>query len=349
VGGTPRIRVMTAASGAPTMADVARRAGVSHQTVSRVLNDAPAVRAETREAVLKAIADLGYRRNQAARALVTRRSGLIGVIVDELRLYGPASTVSSVAQAAREAGYAITLDLLWDVSGSSVAAALEHQLSQAVEAVVLVAAHGQMPDEAVLRGLSVPVIALDGFLGDATPTAGVDQRAGGVMATRHLLDLGHRRIAHIAGPEDWSQSEGRRAGFLEALAAAGREPGPVVTGDWSPRAGYEATGRILSEMPSVTAIFVANDQMAMGVLRALAEAGRGVPDDVSVVGFDDIPEAAYAQPPLTTIRQDFAALGREAVRLIVGALGGEEPPSTLVPPRLVARQSTSRPPRARRR
>ena len=154
---------MTAASGAPTMADVAQRAGVSHQTVSRVLNDAQAVRPETREAVLKAIADLGYRRNQAARALVTRRSGLIGVIVDELRLYGPASTVSSVAQAAREAGYGITLDLLWDVTGSSVAAALEHQLSQAVEAVVLVAVHGEMPDAAALRGLSVPVIALDGL------------------------------------------------------------------------------------------------------------------------------------------------------------------------------------------
>ena len=160
---------MTAGSGAPTMADVAQRAGVSHQTVSRVLNDAAAVRPETRDAVLQAIAELGYRRNQAARALVTRRSGLIGVIVDELRLYGPASTVSSVAQAAREAGYGITLDLLWDVTGSSVAAALEHQLSQAVEAVVLVAAHGEMPDAGVLRGLSVPVIALDGFLGDETP------------------------------------------------------------------------------------------------------------------------------------------------------------------------------------
>ena len=340
---------MTAGSGAPTMADVAQRAGVSHQTVSRVLNDAAAVRPETRAVVLKAIADLGYRRNQAARALVTRRSGLIGVIVDELRLYGPASTVSSVAQAAREAGYGITLDLLWDVTGSSVAAALEHQLSQAVEAVVLVAAHGDMPDAGVLRGLSMPVIALDGFLGDASPTAGVDQRAGGVMATRHLLDLGHRTVAHITGPEDWPQAEARLAGFHEALTQAGVRPGPVVTGDWSPKAGYEGCLRILDENPSTTGLFVANDQMAMGALRALAEAGKSVPDDVSVVGFDDIPEAAFSQPPLTTIRQDFAALGREAVRLIVGAIGGEELPSTLVPPRLVARQSTARPPRAHRR
>jgi DNA-binding LacI/PurR family transcriptional regulator len=339
---------MTAASGAPTMADVAQRAGVSHQTVSRVLNNAQAVRPETREAVLKAISDLGYRRNQAARALVTRRSGLIGVIADELRLYGPASTVSSVAQAAREAGYGITLDLLWDVTGSSVAAALEHQLSQAVEAVVLVAVHGELPDADALRGMSVPVIALDGFLGDETPTAGVDHHAGGVMATRHLLDLGHRRIAHITGPAEWTQAEARHAGFLEALGRAGVEAGPVVTGDWSPRAGYQGCLRVLDEDPSTTGFFVANDQMAMGALRALAESGRRVPHDVSVVGFDDIPEASFSQPPLTTIRQDFAELGREAVRLVVGAIGGQTLATTPVPPLLVTRESTARAPRSGR-
>lgn len=340
---------MTAASGAPTMADVAQRAGVSHQTVSRVLNDATAVRRETREAVLKAIAELGYRRNPAARALVTRRSGLIGVIVDELRLYGPASTVSSVAQAAREAGYGLTLDLLFDFSGSSVSAALEHQLSQGVEAIVLVAAHGDAPDAAALRHIDVPLIALDGYLGRGAPTAGVDQRAGGLMATQHLLELGHREIAHITGPDDWPQAQARLAGYHDALAQAGIAAGTVIPGDWSPRAGYEGCLRVLDEKPSATALFVANDQMAMGALRALAEAGRKVPDDVSVVGFDDIPEASFSQPPLTTIRQDFAALGREAVRLLVGAIGGEEMSSALVPPRLVARQSTARRARGRRR
>ena len=333
---------------APTMADVARRAGVSHQTVSRVLNDAPAVRPETRDNVLRAIEELGYRRNSAARALVTRRSGLIGVIVDELWLYGPASTVSSIAQAAREAGYGITLDLLWDISGPAVAQSLDHHLSQSVEAIVLVAGHGEIPGAAV-RDLDVPLIALDGFLGPDAPTAGVDQRAGGVMATRHLLDLGHRRIAHVTGPEDWPQAVARLAGYHDAMGHADTDPGPVVAGDWSPRSGYEGCRRILDEDPSTTALFVANDQMAMGAIRALVESGRRVPGDVSVVGFDDIPEAAFAQPPLTTIRQDFAALGREAVRLVVGAIGGEALPSTLVPPRLVARESTARPPRARRR
>ena len=231
-----------------------------------------------------------------------------------------------MAQAAREAGYGITLDLLWDVTGSSVAAALEHQLSQAVEAVVLVAAHGEMPRAGgAAAASSVPVIALDGFLGDDTPTAGVDQRAGGVMATRHLLELGHRTVAHITRAGGVARRpRPALAGFPRRSPRPGCAPGPVVTGDWSPKAGYEGCLRILDEYPSTTALFVANDQMAMGALRALAEAGKRVPEDVSVVGFDDIPEAAFSQPPLTTIRQDFAALGREAVRLVVGAIGGEE-------------------------
>lgn len=330
---------------APTMAHVARRAGVSHQTVSRVLNDASAVRPETRDRVLRAISDLGYRRNSAARALVTRRSGVIGVIVDELPLYGPASTVTGIAEAARASGYGISLDPLFSLTGSTLAAAIEHHLSQSVEAIVLVTAHGAGLDEDAVRDLAVPVIALDGFLGPSAATAGVDQHAGGLMATRHLVELGHRRIAHITGPLDWPQSSARLAGFHDALEHAGVDAGPVVTGDWSPRSGHDGVGRILAEDPAVTAIFVANDQMATGSLRALAEAGLRVPEDVSVVGFDDIPEAAFLQPPLTTIRQDFAALGREAVRLVVGALEGVELPSALVPPRLVMRESTGRPPR----
>ncbi|WP_377645254.1 LacI family DNA-binding transcriptional regulator [Oryzobacter terrae] len=332
---------------APTMAHVARRAGVSHQTVSRVLNDASAVRPETRDRVLRAIVELGYRRNSAARALVTRRSGLIGVVVDELPLYGPASTVTGIAEAAREAGYAISLDPLFSITGSTLAAAIEHHLAQAVEAIVLVTAHGETPDPQVMSRADVPIIALDGFLGEGAPTAGVDQRAGGAMATRHLLDLGHRRIAHITGPAGWPQADARLAGYRDALEQAGVEAGPVVLGDWSPRSGHDGILRIVEDDPAVTAVFVANDQMALGTLRALAERGIRVPDDVSVVGFDDIPESAFLQPPLTTIRQDFASLGHAAVRLVVGALTGVDLESALVPPRLVTRASTARPPRRR--
>jgi DNA-binding LacI/PurR family transcriptional regulator len=335
---------MPPGSGAPTMADVARRAGVSHQTVSRVLNDASAVRPETRRDVLAAIAELGYRRNSAARALVTRRSGLIGVIVDELPFHGPASTVVGLAEAAREAGYSVTLDPVWDAEGATLAAALEHHLQQGVEAVVLVSAHGEVPDAAALARLNVPLIALDGFLGPTAPTAGVDQRAGGAMATEHLIRLGHRHIAHIAGPLGWPQATARLAGYREAMAAAGLEAGPVVVGDWSPRSGHDGALEALAARPDLTAVFVANDQMAAGALHALAEMGRTVPDDVSVVGFDDVPEAAYLRPPLTTIRQDFGSLGREAVRLVIGAIAGHDLPTSLVPPLLVTRSSTARPP-----
>lgn len=338
-----RLRHMTAASSAPTMVDVAARAGVSHQTVSRVLNDAETVRPETREAVLRAIKELGYRRNQAARALVTRRSGLIGVIVDELRLYGPASTVSSVAEAARIAGYGITLDLLWDSTGTQLAAAIDHQLGEAVEAIVVVAAHGEIPERGAGRRLQVPVISLDGFPRQGMVSAGVDHRTGGELAARHLLELGHRRIAHIAGPPDWPQAKARHAGFLEVVGHGGGEPGPVSSGDWSPRSGFEACMRILTADPSTTAVFVANDQMAIGALSALARMERRVPEDVSVVGFDDIPEAAFCQPPLTTVRQDFAALGREAVRLLVGAIDGKRLRPRYVSPRLVTRQSSAGP------
>ena len=330
------------------MAHVARRAQVSHQTVSRVLNDASAVRPETRDRVLRAIAELGYRRNSAARALVTRRSGLIGVIVDELPLYGPASTVTGIVEAAREAGYGVTLDPLFSITGSTLAVAIEHHLSQSVEAIILVTAHGEAPDASLMERVDVPLIALDGFLGPGAPTAGVDQRAGGAMATQHLLDLGHRRIAHITGPPGWPQAEARRNGFLDALGQAGLEPGPVVPGDWTPRAGHDGILQVLHEDPEVTAVFVANDQMSTGTLRALAEHGLRVPEDISVVGFDDVPEAAFFQPPLTTIRQDFASLGHAAVRLVVGSLAGEDLPSAFVPPRLMSRASTARPPRRAR-
>ena len=333
---------------APTMAHVARRAGVSHQTVSRVLNDASAVRPETRDRVLRAIGELGYRRNSAARALVTRRSGLIGVIVDELPLYGPASTVTGIAEAAREAGYAVTLDPLFSIDGATLAVAIEHHLSQAVEAIVLVTAHGEAPDAELMARADVPIIALDGFLGPGRPDrrrrpAGrrrdgdpspprprppahrPHHRPGGVAPVRRPP----RRVPRRPRP-------GRRRARARSSSATGRRARATT-----------AILRILEDDPAVTAVFVANDQMAMGTLRALAERGLRVPDDVSVVGFDDIPEASFFQPPLTTIRQDFASLGRAAVRLVIGALAGEELESALVPPRLVTRASTARPPRRR--
>lgn len=325
------------------MADVARSAGVSHQTVSRVLNAPQTVSPDTRQRVLRAVADLGYRRNSVARALASGHTSTIGVVVDELAFHGPASTVVAVAEAARQAGYAISLDPQATMSTDGVTAALDRLLGRAVEAVIVVSAHGWADIDASVAHLDVPVVSIDGALGGATTSVRVDQRAGAVLATRHLVDLGHRRIAHVAGPADWPQAVERRAAFVTAIAEAGLPPGPVVEGDWSARSGHEATRRLLRRHPDVSAVVVANDQMAVGAYRALAELGRRIPDDLSVVGFDDIPEAAFLSPPLTTVRQDFSALGREAVRLVLSALAHEPCPARLIPPRLAVRASTARP------
>lgn len=325
------------------MADVARRAGVSHQTVSRVLNAPHTVSATTRSRVNQAVSDLGYRRNSIARALASGHTGVIGVVVDELAFHGPASTVVAVAEAARRAGYVISLDPQDTMSTENVAAALERHVDRAVEAVVVVSAHGWAGIDSSVADVPIPVVSVDGALGGATASVGVDQRAGAVIATRHLVGLGHRHIAHVAGPPDWPQAVERRAAFLEALAAHDLDPGPVLDGDWSARSGHEATHRLLGHHPGLTALVVANDQMAVGAYRAIAQSGRRVPDDISVVGFDDIPEAGFLDPPLTTVRQDFSGLGKEAVRLVLAALAGEPCPSRLIPPRLVVRASTAAP------
>jgi DNA-binding LacI/PurR family transcriptional regulator len=325
------------------MADVARAAGVSHQTVSRVLNAPQTVSPETRKRVQRAVADLGYRRNSVARALASGHTRLIGVVVDELAFHGPGSTVVAVAEAARQAGYAISLDPQVTMSTDTVSAALDRLLSRAVDAVIVVSAHGWSDIDASVAHVDVPVVSIDGALGGATASVGVDQRAGAGLATRHLIELGHRRIAHVAGPPDWPQAVQRRAAVAQTIAEHGLAPGPVLDGDWSARSGHAAMRRLLQRHRDVTAVVVANDQMAVGAYRALTELGRRAPDDISLVGFDDIPEAAYLNPPLTTIRQDFSALGREAVRLVLSTLAHEPCPARLIPPTLVVRASTARP------
>jgi DNA-binding LacI/PurR family transcriptional regulator len=172
------------------------------------------------------------------------------------------------------------------------------------------------------------------------PVAGVDHRAGAARATRHLLNLGHRTVWHLSGPSNWIDSSGRRAGWLSVLTAEGREVPEPSAGDWSAQSGYEI-GKRLAKEPKMTAIFVANDSMAMGLLRALREAGRRVPEDVSVVGFDDVPEAAYFWPPLSTVRQNFGEVGRQAFQLLLDRIAGAEGDTGhLVEPELVVREST---------
>ena len=329
------------------MSDVARVAGVSHQTVSRVLNGHPSVRDETRDRVLAAIADLGYRRNTAARALVTRRSGTIGVLTSGSALFGPTSTLIAIERAARDAGLFVSVATLarWETGG--VHAVLEHFLSQGVDGIVVIAAHDEAVAAVRASGVPVPVVmvgprhAADG----GVHAVAVDQYAGARMATRHLLDLGHRHVLHLAGPTDWLDARSRAQGWRDELLAAGIEPGEPLTATWHADRGYEV-GRDLVAHGLPTAVFAANDQLALGLLHALAEAGVHVPRDVSVVGFDDVAGADHFVPPLTTVRQGFRELGTRCLAMLLDLIEGGEPYADTVRPELVVRESSGPPGRA---
>jgi DNA-binding LacI/PurR family transcriptional regulator len=324
------------------MADVAKHAGVSHQTVSRVLNDSPLVKDETRERVLAAIEEMGYRRNMAARMLATNRSKRIGMVSAHLVLYGPTMVSAAVQEAGYDAGYDVSLVGLAEFTADCLHDAVERLLDQAVEALVVAVAHREALAATRELQLSIPVVVAQGVTAGQPMAAGIDQHTGARRATEHLLDLGHTSVAHVTGPMDWVEAEQRREGWRAALAARGLAAGPELAGDWSAESGYDAGLRIADDA-GVSAVFVANDAMALGLLKALHERGRRVPDDISVVGFDDVPEAAYYWPPLTTVQQDFAALGRRAVALTLRALDGEENPTLdLVVPEVVARASTGR-------
>ena len=324
------------------MADVAKLAGVSHQTVSRVINASQQVRPETRDRVLAAMRMLDYRPNTMARALATGRSRTLGVVSFDTTLYGPASTLFSIHRAAHEGGYFISTVSLRTLDRESFLDAVERLRGQGVEGILVIApqtdaAHSvlQLPDD-------LAVVAVEAGPERGVPVVAVDQVAGAAQATRHLLELGHRTVWHIAGPEDWLEAQQRIAGWRQVLQAAAADTPPIQIGDWSPRSGYEI-GQRLALDPEVSAVFVGNDQMALGLLRAMHEAGRAVPGVVCVVGFVDVPVAAYFTPPLTTVRQDFMEVGRQSFHLLVQEIsaGSRSSRRLSVAPELVIRHSTA--------
>lgn len=325
---------------APGMHDVARLAGVSHQTVSRVLNGLPNVRPDTRERVTAAIAELGYRRNNAARALVTRRSSMIGVVTSGSTLWGPSSALIAVESAARAAGYYVSLAGVGS-SNPLVASAFEYFTDQAVEGIIVIAPEAALAHAADPLVARVPVVMV---ASDTQPSPGlhitsVDQEAGARLAVRHLLDQGHRSIVHVSGPLQWLDAAARQRGWLREMQAAGLDPGPPIPGDWTAASGY-AAGRLLASNPLPTAVFAANDLMALGLIRALYDSGIKVPQQVSVVGFDDIPGAAHFIPGLTTVKQDFAALGRQCIDILLSALNGNAADPPPIAPQLIVRESS---------
>lgn len=313
---------------------------MSHQTVSRVINDDPTVRPGMREKVDAAVVALGYRPRAAARALASRTNRALGLVTTGGTLHGPMSTGLGFNQAARRAGYHVLMAALDDPQPDSMREAVETLLSQDVAAIVLVAA-----DTSALAALDalpvpvpVPLLTANGLPGQpgAGTAVAIDQVRGATLAVEHLLGIGRRRIVHLAGPLVSQEAALRRDGYLDAMRAAGLEP-VVIEGDWTPGSGFAAASSL--DPGSVDALFCGNDQMALGVLSAFAGRGVSVPEDIALVGFDDIPEAAYFTPALTTVRQDFEALGGRVLAVLDGMLAGTPPDDTVLQPTLVVRAS----------
>ncbi|MFG2926256.1 LacI family DNA-binding transcriptional regulator [Streptomyces sp. NPDC048305] len=320
---------------------MARLAGVSGQTVSRVANGRTNVGAATRERVLTAMRELGYRPNTAARALRSGKFRNIGVVVFTLASYGNLRTLEAVAAAATERRYTLTLTPLARPTEAEVSAALDRLGEQAVDGVIMLveSRQGGGVEERTLR--DIPVVVVDSRAVHRSAAVDTDQYEGARLVTEHLLQLGHPTVAHLAGPRDSHSARLRLEGWRDTLLAHRCGVPEPIHGDWYSDSGYSA-GRMLAAEPELTAVFAANDQMALGVLRALAEAGRRVPEDVSVAGFDDMPEARNFIPPLTTVHQDFTSVGRTAVEALVQEIEGGPPAHYQeIAPRLVVRDSTA--------
>jgi len=327
----------------PSIRDVARLADVSHQTVSRVLNHHPSLRPETRLRVLEAMETLHYQPNRAARALVTNRSRTIGVLSASSSWYGPAASIQAIEEAARAADYFVNTTNCDGGNIDSILGALNHLSNQAIEGLVIIAPQERVFDAIEQMSLHVPFVSLQNDERLPGKVLSVDQTAGARFATRHLLDLGHRRIYHVAGPQDWIEAKARVRGFIDEMVAADAAITAPILGDWSAEFGYYV-GCELARTRDFTAIFSSNDQMALGLMHAMRDASLDVPRDVSIVGFDDVLEAAHFWPPLTTVRQDFPELGRRAIALLLGDIDADgEGYGGTITPNLIVRASTALP------
>lgn len=341
---TERIGIQAAQ---PRMADVAALAGVSLKTVSRVVNGAPHVRSEIQDRVNQAILTLGYKPNAAARALASRTLMTIGAVLPATALYGPSSQLNSLQRAAMRHGYTLSVVFTDEEGPHDVTAGVNQLLDTGVAGLVIATT---FTDVGLTRPNleSLPPVV---FLGDRPfddqgfPVIAIGHRSGSKAAVNHLLGLGHATVHHLAGPPTWMATRLREEAWRETLQEHGRAiPEPMV-GDWSIRSGYEAGLRLLAD-PDVTALFVANDEMALGVLRAARVLDAPIPERLSIVGFDDTPHSAYSSPPLTTVRQDFESLAESAVQALLARLGGNESSSAhTTETELIIRDSTA-PPRA---
>jgi DNA-binding LacI/PurR family transcriptional regulator len=331
---------------AASILDVAAVAGVSYQTVSRVINGHPSVRPTTRELVLAAIEELGFRPNRAARVLRGAPARSVTVLTSNTSLYGYQAALQGIEEAARAAGFAVGVRVVDSGLQQQVTAAVKRAIEPGGSLIVI--AHdqtGAMTLDAVPPGIPMAAMietpAVDP--GPERPWVWLDDRKAAAQATRYLLSLGHRTVHYLAIPTSTHTSQ-RQAGWRQALEEAGAPvPAPVQCG-WIPRSGYQ-TGQVLAADPEVTAVLCGNDDLALGVIRALHTAGLSIPGDVSVVGFDDTPVAEFLTPPLTTVRLDFAGLGRSCFALLLALIEQKEarPHPRRPEPELIIRESSGPP------
>ena len=326
----------------PSMRDVAEHAGVSGQTVSRVSNGHSNVDPATRQRVIDSMRELGYRPNSAARALRLGRFRTIGVIMFTLRTFGNMRTLDAIVTEAARADYSVTLLPVRAATMDQVSGAYSRLSEAALDGVIIIFEADLLDEAKFTLPPGLPVVLIDSDTGDEYTVVDTDQADGARQATEHLLGLGHRQVWHIAGPESSFAAVRRAESWRRTLREHGIEPPAALHGDWSTESGYRH-GRTLGRREDVTAIFAANDQMALGLMRALHELGRDVPGDISVVGFDDLEEAHSFWPPLTTIRQDFDEVGHQAIRKLLAKVHSEneENEKIIVPTRLIIRESTA--------
>ena len=329
----------------PNIYDVARLAKVSHQTVSRVLNNNPSIRPETKSRVLKAMESLGYRPSLAARTLASSRSKMLGILSSDTDFTGPAAMVHHMEAAARAQGYFVVTVGIDANDEESVQSGIDHLMKLGIEGLALVTPQLRAVEIARAAVSGIPVVTLDSMYRMDELAVSVDNFAGGAAATQHLIDLGHRNIAHISGPQGWFESTTRAAGYTATMLNANLTP-QVIDGDWLIDTGYRIGKKLDIESKGLTALFIANDRMSFGFMHAMRERGIDVPTRLSIVGFDDLEEATYSSPPLTILRQDFKQLGERAMNLLLSEISGTSTKKLdrLIPD-LIVRGSTAAPPK----
>lgn len=331
-----------------TIKEVAATAGVSTQTVSRVVNGRPDVASDTRAHVQSVIEELGYQPSKIARSLIRGQSYSLGVVSSSIGLYGPSLVLQGIQEAAVEEDYSLLLNILPDAQVFDAEKTLRDILAYHVDGILwAVPEIGQNRDliQQALPNLRVPIVFLNVQPRPNLVTAVIDNKHGGRIATRHLIEQGRQHIGVITGPMSWWEARQRELGWREELVANGRsvDESYIANGDWTPTSGERCIRMLLEWHPEIDAVFVCNDQMALGAMKVARQMGRNIPEDLAIVGYDDIPESPYFYPSLTTVRQDVAEMGRQGVKLLLALLNDSDAPSpdsVVLQPNLIVRESS---------